>query len=316
MARDKLFRTIDKDLLSLISMDSTRTYTYHDANGEARPILEKRIDYQGKASFKLDDQTCLWDAQTQPVELNIHLKVSGLCALFSSDHAICYSDTVLGFGIVWKPSKSRLKHAVKLFDFTKDTSDIDIEKDSILLPEMVSNTDFNWVIYIVKAGTPNDENYFGNQEGLVLGSGNLWTLINEGKGSLFPIADYKDPSAPLWKIRCSFSDIYEDMFDEENVCILLNPANRLYSKTKVDDESYDEDFLFQTLGDALTLLILQIKAKNNDNPQIDFSRSGCQGSIISALLYFKDMLDIKINGSPSELSESVHAAINVRRMRE
>jgi hypothetical protein len=66
---------------------------------------------------------------------------------------------------------------------------------------------------------------------------------------------------------------------------------------------YNPEMMAQLLSNIFTILILNIREKVENNFFTD--ELGQPGSIQTAMLYFKDQFNFKINGSYKELLESI-----------
>ena len=302
---DRLYRTINKELLDLLKISVNKEYYYiHD--GEEKTVYEQNFENSNNENqVQLIDCEDSWDNKCQSLYMNCTLTLENADLLFLD---VCCSDAVLGIGIEWKSDKSRIKYCEKIGEFTIKNKTCVFKKNNIDLKNVSSNIHFRWVIYIVKPGTKNYKLSYGNQTGLILGDGDLWTIIVEGSGSIFPIYEEMIPDGPLWLYNCDFIDITEDEFNEENIKIILNKSHKAYQFIQPKSPTYNKFMFSELISNAITTLILSIKKKNEENGnggKIDFSIKSNKGSILNVLKYFNETLKFKINGSIQELQNSI-----------
>lgn len=304
---NRLYSTIDTRLVKTLNIHATREY-YYLLDDEKKIIREEIFENSNNENHvQLVDDEDEWDNKCQSLFLNCKISLDNVKSLFGK---ICCTDAVLGIGIEWKPEKSRIKYCAKLGEFTIDNDNYQFIKNDIEIKNVNSNINFNWIIYIIEPGYQDNKSNYGNQTGLILGDGLLWSIIVDGSGSIFPIYEESIIDGPLWKYECDFLDITEDEFSEENIKVILNKSHKGYQYIQPKSTCFNELMFEELISNAITTIILAIRKKNAENGNgeiIDFSKNGSKGSILTVLKYFNDTLKFKVNGTMIELQNSVKA---------
>jgi len=314
MSSEKLYITFSDDLIKELNITSSRNY-YYLFEGEKRELEEKRVDELSNSPvFSIRDQFRKWNElkKTQPLYFNFSFSISNLVQIFHGKEQACYSNATLGIALEWKPKDSKVKRCIKIGEINdyleNDSITFHINDVEIKFPD--NDIDFYWIIYVSKPGNgSNDgEHKFGNTKGLVLGKGLLWSIINGGNASMFPIDEVYKKDSPLWSIRCSFNDWCEDEFSQDNLAIVLNQCHPLYKSIKYDSETFDELIFKEVISSSFASLVEQIIliAKDN-NCYSDIAKDNVEenGSILAAIKYFKNTKGINVCGLPSEILDSV-----------
>ena len=313
MASEKLYKTIDSDILKKISLKCERKYYYLNENDEKVSLKESRVDeLSNNQIFKLDDEKREWSElrKRQSLFLDLHITMSEVYSLFYSESKICQTNAELGLGLEWKSKESKVKFCKKLTTINKFTENIDINILDLEIKNPDSDIDFRWFIYISKAGKAEDssEEKFAKSEGLVLGKEHWWTIMVSGNGSIFPVDENAKPGNPLWTVRANFSDWAQDEFSIDNVAVTFNPAHPLYEKINYGGDEFDEQIFKEVISSALSTLITEIILQAKENGDFDLLNKEPTeeaGSILAAVRYFKEANDFKLDSLPSELYKSV-----------
>ncbi len=256
-----------------------------------------------KKIFQLVDDDYEWNPKEQSLFLTLKIKMNNVSSLFGKSGS-CYKDATLGVGLVWKPEKSRIKRCKKLFEIDSSNNSIDCIVKDIELPNISSNVDFNIVIYISKPGSVDGNPFFANEEGMILYSELLWTIIMEGNGSIFPVYEIEDEGGPIWSYYCDVIDITDEPFDREHIEIRINTKHPSYSMVHPKSPTYSQAYVNEILSSALAVIILDLRSKQENN-LIDLSEECERGSILEALKYFSDKLGFKINDNYNSLLNSI-----------
>lgn len=314
MTSEKLYITFSDNLIDDIKLKSSRKY-YYLYDGEIRFLEEKKVDELSNAPiFSICDNYRKWNElkKTQPLYFNLSFSISNLVNIFHGKNQACYSNTTLGIALEWKPKDSKVKRCIKIGEINdyleNDSITFDITDIEIKFPD--NDIDFYWIIYVVKPGkgTQDGEHRFGNTKGLILGKGLLWSIVNGGNASMFPIDEIYKKDSPLWSIRCSFNDWCEDEFNQDNLAIVLNQSHPLYQSIKYDSDTFNELIFKEVISSSFASLIQQIihiAKDNNSYSDIVEDNIEEKGSILAAIKYFRDTKRINVSGLPSEILESV-----------
>ncbi len=301
----KLYKSLSQKDFEVLGIKTKRQY-YYLTDSEKKTITEQTFqDDNSKNVYQLVDEDFEWNPKEQSLYLNISMKSKDLSFLFGPD-GFCSPGTILGVGLVWKPEKSKIKRCFKLGEISKDNSVIDINVENIELQNISSNVEFYFLIYIIKPSNNAINPFFANEEGIVLYSGKLWTIIVEGNGSIFPVYEIDDEGGPIWSYYCDFVDIADDPFDLEHIRININKQHPAYNLIHPKSPTYSQEYVNEILSSALTMIILDIRSKQENNV-IDLDEDGSQGSILNVMKYFNETLKFKINSDYNELLRSVKA---------
>lgn len=305
MSQIKFFPTISEDLYSKLDVSFSRKFSFQDGD-QKRDFEESAVDGMGDAkAIKLTDPSYKWDRTNCGLFLSLVVIIRNAKELFSSKNGVSYPTAKVGVGLVWKPDGSRVKNCIKLGEISALDEEVRLANDGIFIPDLNSNTGFSIVFFVSKPGIPDNQHFFGNKEGLVLGSFLAWRIIVSGIGSLFPVVLTSQIGGPLWRCHASLSRIEEDEFsNEDNIAVFINKEHPLYPFIDKDSPLYNKDLFKEVFSSALAFLIIQIK-ESCEGGKIDFSKSGEKGSVLVALKYFQDERGFAINSNSSELLASI-----------
>lgn len=285
-------------LNNTIVVNIDRKY-YFLISGSKQYIDEEVIEGKNdEISIKLFDSNYEWSEDNIYLEYSLEFK--NIKYLFGKT-GIVYQDAKIGVGLEWKCQKSRIKKCCKLGSISFDDENKILSQD-ILVSDLSSDVKFILKFYIDKEGEKNGDISFANQKGLILGNFNVLNIVTKGNASIFPIVEFFDKEGPLWKCELSYTDIYEDSFDDENVKVLINKGHKSYQFLQENHRNFNPYFQSETLSSALSVMLLMIIEKEE---KIDFSKSYEEGSIAQALKYFHEALDVKINDGYNQLTRSV-----------
>ena len=315
MAAEKLFKTFSESLINDLSISSNRTYYYFDDNNKVA-LKEELVDKAGLSlEFYLTDSKNKWadDRYKADLFLNIKISIKNIFKIFyDPTERCCYKSTKLGLGLEWGSSGSKIKRCIKIGEFGSNIEkldDVELIKNNIRVPNAFNNINFYWFIYIVEQSkkVEDDNDWYGNDSGLVLGKGLLFSIIAKGNGSIFPIEEQNKPNEPLWTIGVHYDDWMFDGFDVDSISILLNQAHPLFKYVSFDSPDYSEDIFKESISSAVTTLILAIieKAKSDQSLNELSLNEEEQGSILSAIKYFENVLQFNVLSTPQKIAYSV-----------
>jgi len=306
MSSINLYPQIDDVFLETVIIKNKRSYHYNGLDGNEYIVEEKTLKgFEDKEIFELEDDNSEYDQSTDTLFMDFELSIKNGRYLFGETGYV-YDDAVIGVGLEWKSKKSKIRHCRMLGSFSKEQLlDENVFKiENIKLNELNSDTTFSWVMFVKKAGTINNGNNLVNKEGLIIGRKPLWTIKGEGDGSLFPIIEYISSKDPLWTVKTSIEDPYNDSFTVDNVCILINKFHPDYQFIQSVNRYFNPSFLKEVLSNALYILIKEIIANIDDFN--DIKSKHCEsGSVVQALLYFEQELGFKIHDNDIELLKSI-----------
>lgn len=312
MANQKLFRTFSNELINVINLKTNRSYYYYDDEGQKCELVENKVDPLASNDLfvKVEDNNRNWVKfrKNRSLYLNLSIHFESIANIFHGEMQACDSKTKLAIGLCWKATESKFKYCVKLgsFDDYMDEFEATISDIEIRCPD--SNIKFDWFIYLEKNIDDAKQQGFADSEGMIVAYEHAWTIVTSGNKSLFPIEEYSKQGDPLWHIRVSYEAWDEDEFNLDNLAVVLNPAHPLFPKINIDSEEYDEMILKEVLSSALASLILEILVVAKDkgvDGDLDKKPFEANGSILSAMRYFKNVLKFSINSNINELTTSI-----------
>lgn len=305
MSNDFLYKTITNEIINNMEINFTRDFFYYSNDKKLifRENKDNCANHFNNKNISLIDDSNEWDYHSQTLLLDVTMDFKVPKEIFTNDK-IVYYNTILGVGLTWRSNGSRLIKHIKLGEFIVFDEKVSLKKSNIEIGPINGNVSFNLVLYISLPGTLDDMYFCANDEGIILYNDNIWNIIVEGDGSIFPIIEEENENAPLYQIRCDFNDMYEDSFSNENVAIILNKSHPLYGYLYPKANTINDLIGSEVFSTALTFLITKIKKQNGED-KIDFTKQGCFDSIFNTLRYFNDVLGIDINKSDEELLLSV-----------
>ncbi len=298
----KLYKTLTQKEFADLNLQVSRRYSYK-AEDEIREIKEAPFDdSSAKNVFQLIDDNYEWNPKEQSLRLNFEAKLSNTKLLFGLG-GVCHEDAKLGVGLVWKPKKSRIKRCQRLGYLDVGQNEMVISS-SFDIPNLSSDVEFYLVIYIARAGHDEGNAYLANDEGMVVYSERLWTIIVEGEASIFPITEIEDEGGPIWSYRCDVNDLTQDVFDKDGIEIYLNVKHPSYPLICTKSENYCEPYVNEVLSTALAVIIIDLRSKQEGNA-FDLNEDCEKDSVLNVLKYYSDKLGFKINESYDALLRSI-----------
>lgn len=305
MASERLYRTIDEDLFFKLGF-IVKSSSYYFGDDKNNVLIEKQLSGSDDPNNKvLEDEDCGWDPVKDPVHLTFDAVIAHPNVLFG-ENGICYEDTVIGVGLEWRSEKGRVKNCAYLGHLDSSSNQVALKGSGIVLNDFSNNVIFQLIFFIEKPGTKKENQFFGNEKGLVIGEMPFYKLFVTGTGSLFPITLAHDSNGPLWWVRTNFTDVCLDEFSDDNLAIVLNACNKNYHFIEENSPDFNISLLCQVLGAALATLIMEIRDKQSDNV-INLDEKGEKGSIQRALVYLKSPVGIDVNADPSELAKQTQS---------
>ena len=304
----RFYQTIDdykvtKDEISIdndsVKIKISKQYFYKDDDSKIYLVEENVFGIDDKITIKLKDENYDWDEKS--IYMNLGLEINNVKYLFENNHYTS-EDAVLGIGIEWKSNLSRIKQCKKICSLKITNDNIEVNETFDIL-DLTSDVNFNLKIYVEKPGIEGKDFPVANDHGLIIGEFKFLSIKIDGNSSVFPVREVWDKTAPLWMVEYNSGDIYEDIFDDENIKIIINKSHKAYEFIQEKHKNYNSAFLSEVMSSAVSTLISQI-IRDEDNI-IDFRKSFEQGSIVQALKYFRDVLKFDLDNNYFSLYTSV-----------
>lgn len=276
--------------------------------------LDRDLDYE--ASEVSTSVNCLrtdgvWSADKYNLFVRRTIALKNYRQLFGPNGIAC-KNARLGLSLVWTSSDSRQRGAEHLADFGVSEEEFTKKRDHTFTEAEVDlefpaakirgDVNLSIVLYIAKAGSPSkNETHLANEEGMVLGTFDTFTLRIDGSGSLFPVFEVYEKDQPLWYVRCDWTDPTSDQF-AESVSININTAHKNYKFIDRSQKTFCAQLLTEVMSSALCCIIEKIRSEKYLDQILgdDEMESGSVGEVVR---YFADTLGWDFS-TPDKLSLS------------
>ena len=231
------YPTLSESQLANIGYTTDVLEFSYTENYEEFPLtLEKANENLRNFSAKIKDDRCTWYPETH--DLHIHKKCKMLAAysIFGIG-GIAASTSTVGIALRWISSKSDERGVIPFGTITRVDCATAFELDhKFEKGKLKGSLKLQTVLYLKSAGICNeDEMYFAQQPGTILGILDQAEVYIDGNGSIFPIVSIDAPGKALWTVFYNDTcDPLHDLFDEENVEIRLNRAHPAYESLKIE----------------------------------------------------------------------------------
>ena len=270
-------------------------------------ILDSQNDSPRSFSAKIRDARCSWYPETHDLVINKTCKMLFAYEIFGMN-GIASSSATLGIALRWISSKSDERGVIPFGSITKsDCASVFELNHKFEKGKLKGSLKLQTIIYLKDPGIcQNDELYFAQQPGTVLGVLDQAEIYIDGNGSIFPIVSVDAPGKALWTVYYNDTcDPMHDSFDEENVEIRLNRAHPAYESLKIDASLSDSPMFLEVLSAALFVIVTS--AKESLGEEWDMVMKGenfDNGSIAAAINHFVIKLQWDVS-SPAKLAESI-----------
>ena len=213
------FPVVDEnsELLKLTGFQSSDYSFFYKANGTERPLTLKPVTIASGMkiiAYNMTDDAGEWDAMHFDTEMRCHFEFEDVAAFFGAEHGIAVHDAAIGLAVMIISLTSNHRFCKPIMSFCEDSGKVSRDW-SFTLPKAFyrDRIILQTVLYIKKIGFPRDyEDIRANISGMIVGDLGSMTVFIDGTGSLFPVKKENDPTRPLWRVECNWSDPYLDMF--------------------------------------------------------------------------------------------------------
>lgn len=285
-------------------------YEFSYSSDEEFPLKQESITQKNDV-IKLTDERCEWSPDHYNIKLNRKLRISTPVHLFGSRGLAC-NTAKIGIAVVWMSKASNQRGIIKCGEFSREdfSPEVQVEydfKEGTLTGSFTLAT----VLYLSKGGIPEaNEKFLANQQGIILGLLDEYTVIIDGNGSIFPIVEVNIPNQPLWWVKCNWTDPTADNFDQENVQICLNAAHKDFGLFDLKEGLKNSPMLCDVIATALAIIIQKVKDSDYWDDTIK-GNSLSQGSVSQAVHYFITTFGWDWQ-SPEKLALSIRADFDKR----
>lgn len=260
----------------------------------------------------LDPQHAYWNPEQYDINYSFRLILKDKASLFADgENAVACHDATIGVATSWFSKASFQRGTIEHGVIRKDMSSEEIViSGSIPKASFRDTVTIDIILYLKESGNPcEDETYFANKPGCILGT--IWshTLLLDGIGSAFPTAYVRaGSSSPLWTITCDWDDpMSDDLID--TVCLNINRDNKLfkYLNNEKDNEFFDFSLLMEVMSSALSVIMEKLRSDDYDLEDID-RYAPAEGSVGMFVKYMYDAHNCNF-ANPQATSESIHKMI-------
>lgn len=256
-------------------------------------------------NYNLMDDRGEWDAIHFPSTVERRVTISQPGLLFGPK-GVAVHDAELGLAVMLCSLSSNHRFAIPFAKFTQESECV-TGKFSFQMPKNFyrDKISLRLVLYVRSSGTPDeDEQILANLPGTVLGNIDEIAVYLDGTGSLFPVKKESDPTRPLWRVECDWADPFNDLFTEENVCVIFNQAHPNYGMLKIENGMNGSPFLADVIASALHIIITKTIDSVGSVEALENVDGACPGSILDAVHYFITTFGWDPH-SPERLAETI-----------
>lgn len=304
-----LYPSLTDDIKSNIFQAKEYEFFYTDKDDGERELMYETSDINSSVNVLKTDG--VWNADKYNLIVRRKIALKNYRSLFGPDGLVC-QDACLGLSLVWTSPASRQRGAKQLVEFgiskeelsaSQDHTFVDKEVDFEFDPARIrGDVNFAVILYISRSGNPDaSETHLANEEGTVLGTFDSFTLRIDGTGSLFPVVEFPQKDAPLWHVRCDWTDPTSDQF-AETVSINLNTAHKNYKYIDRTQKTFCSQLLVEVMSAALCSIIEKLRSEKYLDQILgdEEMEPGCVGDVVR---YFSNTLGWDLS-APDRLSVS------------
>lgn len=307
-----LFPVLTEELLSKIGFQASNYFFEYTRGNSKRSLTAKPVDAEAyRNEYIISDEKSEWTADKYNLRIERNYEIYNPQALFGP-HGVAPLKSELGLALIWtsKTSNQRGTWVISGFKCSKKPLDMRM-KQEFYVGQLRGVVKLQTVLYLKDPMWRNkNEFHLANNAGTILGILDEFTIIIDGKGSVFPIVETSEASQPLWWVRCDWSDPQEDSFDQENVAIYLNKAHKNYNLLDLDKGLTNSPVLVEIVASALQIIVQKVK-EDNQWHEIVNGNNLLTGSIAMAVNYFINTFSWDFN-SPEKLALTIRQDIEKR----
>lgn len=255
-------------------------------------------------TFNLVDENGEWDSTLFSAKLVRKITITTPEILFG-ENGIAAHNASIGIAVLLSSLSSNHRYAIPVSSFSANSKKSEYYF-SLDLPKQFfrDKISLRTILYLVDAGSPSDaEKMLASLPGTVLGTLDEIDVYIDGTGSLFPVKKESDPTKPLWRVDCDWSDPFNDLFNEDNVCVIFNQAHPNYGLLKIESGMNGSPFLVDVIASALQIIITKAVESAGGIDALT-KVSSVPGSIADAVNYFLKTFGWNAN-SPEKLAETI-----------
>lgn len=237
--------------------------------------------------YVLDDEYDSWMPIKDNLNINIQCAILDKNTLFNEEYGLANKKSKLGIAINYYCRKTNKNVSEKIAEVKYDAREpklnfsINLSFDK---GELADKIGIKILLYLDKS---YENDMFASSSGAILGIYSQLEIFIEGKGSIFPIKISDDKNKPLWFAEFNFSDISEELFEENNVCLYLNKAHKDYKFLSAEGTTISP-LMKEIISEFIALFIDDIIHKENIENicSIDYEEEQAIGNVAKYWLKF------------------------------
>lgn len=305
------FPTLDSDLLKKVWLKRERPLTAA-ARGQGRESPVKCTpDSAGPHATVWQLESPSWHAETHALGLDYEMSLAMPGFLFGPNGLAPANGSVLGVAVQWVDADASQRGTIPLGELAAtDRRRPWRIRGQVEFPRgtLRGTLRLYLILYLKTPGTPTaEERHLASTAGTVFGVLHEDRLVIEGNGSMFPVHQISDASAPLWRMVCSWDDL-SDPVNEDTVCLELNQEHPDYPALITDGNQQWSPLMREVLAGALQVLIT--KAAALAEGPIHSGQDLHEGSIGHLVAYLQELYGLQVDrNTVSEDPEILAAAI-------
>lgn len=278
--------------------------------------VEYKEEYSGKGQYKvLLGNYELWDPKHVNVVIERTISLEKPWKLYG-ENGVIPQGAEIGIAAEFLSAKSNQRFIFwkKTFSFRSFAGKLSFTQQ-LPLPKNTFRETGEIVSYLYLAKKSNS--YTGrkaNENGLVLGYlTEPITVVFDGIGSLFPVVIVDlGVNGPLWKMQFNSIEPDLDLFEEENICLVLNSLHPQFKELKINDFKTSNPLMNEVFVGWISSAFIIIKNNHEHiygkivNGQMEAFKNQ---SIGGWLCYFAETFEINLTKT-EELFSTINIAVH------
>lgn len=303
------FPILNNTLKEKIGMNFYKRQFTYIINNEKRKLNLTPINEYENICY-LDDEYGTWKPSIHDLDLEGKIEIKDKNALFEEINGIAEKTSTLGLAIMWYSKKSKQSKSEYLADIRYEEQKQNLKCEfKIHFPKGLLASELKFKVIIYLKNSKNKSSIYAQNSGTILGEFDEHYVMLEGNGSKFPIQIVEDEEMPLWDVSFYYNDIYEDLFDEDHVCLYLNKAHKDYKYIEMTEKNLLSPLMREILANFFLLFIQDVKDKGINIEEICNQECLGEQTLAQAVKYWVKALKIDYS-TTMNLSKSIRKIIN------
>jgi hypothetical protein len=212
-----------------------------------------------------------WTSMEHNLAMDLQFRINNPAILFGNEGIACQNAEIAAV-LEWSARKADQRGLSNTITFGSGRSSVEGTFSINFEPgQIAGKMSLDLMLYI---NTPDPEpkqgqTFRANSKGLMLGPiAETCTIEFDGEGSIFPVTEFSDRSAPLWRLFYDVEEGYDALestsFEIESVCLEINTAHQDYMLFKNEGNAPPTPLAKHVFASWLTLLFLRMKEKHGN----------------------------------------------------